>query len=74
MGVVLFSGRADRTDKIEAMADQFPADVLVVKHDPRWKNAAFRDNLHPAPEGNALLAQLIAERLHATRTAGPSCP
>jgi hypothetical protein len=63
--VILYSGRADRPDTIEQHEGQFGTDVLVLKRDRRWRTAVFRDRIHLEAEGNALLAQIIAERIRA---------
>lgn len=35
--------------------------VIDVGADPRWAKVRYRDNIHPAPEGTALLATIISD-------------
>jgi len=61
--VVLYSGRPDFHDDIEKYAPDFSEDALIVKADPRWKRASFRDQGHVDAAGTALLSEIVADRL-----------
>jgi lysophospholipase L1-like esterase len=37
--------------------------IIDAGADPRWIEVKYRDNIHPTPEGTALLAKIISESL-----------
>ena len=54
------------TRLVEPLRKLMGSNTLIIDAgaDPRWIEVQYRDNIHPTPEGTALLATIISESLN----------
>ena len=60
--------------RIERLAQAHSMRLLDVARDPSWTDRLYRDNVHPTPEGNAVLAKMLARVLVERGNRAPLCP
>jgi hypothetical protein len=47
--------------EIENLCREFNLDLVDVAQDPRWNESLYRDGTHPSPQGNVVLAHILAD-------------
>lgn len=76
MSIVAYPTKAELSNSRQCGFDVLPAlaavgRVTCVKGAPGWGSALYRDDIHPTPEGNEVLAQIITRALTSHSAATP---